>query len=87
MPTWIKKSWTASSGGLLQTDSCQSYVYKSLSFFPPQDFDRLISPSQLGGSDYAHHITAGTPGCSDLPTAQQGMGSNQASFSATAQGQ
>ena len=45
MLTWIKKSWTASSGGLLKTDSCQSYVYKSLLFFPPQDFGRLIFPT------------------------------------------
>ena len=30
--------------------------------------DQLIL-SQPGGADYAHHITTGTPGFSDLPTA------------------
>ena len=32
--------------------------------------DQLIL-SQLGGTDYAHLITTGTPGFSDLPTALQ----------------
>ena len=28
-----------------------------------------LNVSQPGGEDYAHHITTGTPGFSDLPTA------------------
>jgi hypothetical protein len=28
-----------------------------------------LNLSQLGGANYAHHITTGTPGFSDLPTA------------------
>ena len=28
-----------------------------------------LTLSQPGGTDYAHHITTGTPGFSDLPTA------------------
>ena len=28
-----------------------------------------LTPSQTGGANYAHHITTGTPGFSDLPTA------------------
>jgi hypothetical protein len=28
-----------------------------------------LTLSQPGGADYAHHITTGTPGFSDLPTA------------------
>ena len=36
----------------------------------PTDFDRSVNPiSTGGGADYAHHITTGTPGFSDLPTA------------------
>ena len=33
------------------------------------DFGRSVNPFQLGGSDYAHLITTGTPEFSDLPTA------------------
>jgi hypothetical protein len=34
----------------------------------PPDFGRQLTLSQPGGADYAHHITTGTPGFSDLPT-------------------
>ena len=33
------------------------------------DFGRSVNPISTGGTDYAHLITAGTPGFSDLPTA------------------
>ena len=36
----------------------------------PPDFGRQLTLSQPGGADYAHHITTGTPGFSDLPMAQ-----------------
>ena len=36
----------------------------------PPDFGSSFNPiSQPEGADYAHHITTGTPGFSDLPTA------------------
>ena len=36
----------------------------------PPDFGRsVINLFQTGGTDYAHLITTGTPGFSDLPTA------------------
>ena len=42
--------------------------------FHPQGVQPQISPDQLtlsqpGGADYAHHITTGTPGFSDLSMA------------------
>ena len=36
---------------------------------PPQILAYEITLSQTGGVVYAHHITTGTPGFSDLPTA------------------
>ena len=33
------------------------------------DFGRSINPISTRGTDYAHLITTGTPGFSDLPTA------------------
>ena len=33
------------------------------------DFGRSVNPISTGGTDYAHLITSGTPGFSDLPTA------------------
>ena len=35
----------------------------------PQILADQLTLSQLGGTDYAHLITAGSPGFSDLPTA------------------
>ena len=35
----------------------------------PQILADQLTLSQPGGADYAHHITTGTPGFSDLPTA------------------
>ena len=35
----------------------------------PPDFDRSVNPISTRGTDYAHLITTGTPGFSDLPTA------------------
>ena len=35
----------------------------------PQDFCRSVNPISTRGTDYAHLITTGTPGFSDLPTA------------------
>ena len=35
----------------------------------PQILVDQLTLSQPGGADYAHHITTGTPGFSDLPTA------------------
>ena len=35
----------------------------------PQILVDQLTLSQPGGVDYAHHITSGTPGFSDLPTA------------------
>ena len=35
----------------------------------PPDFGRLVNPISIGGTDYAHLITTGTPGFSDLSTA------------------
>ena len=35
----------------------------------PPVFGRSVNPISTRGADYAHHITAGTPGFSDLPTA------------------
>ena len=35
----------------------------------PPEVGRSVNPvSTMGGADYAHHITNGTPGFSDLPT-------------------
>ena len=33
------------------------------------DFGRSVNPISTGGANYANHITTGTPGFSDLPTA------------------
>ena len=33
------------------------------------DFGRSVNPISTRGTDYAHLITSGTPGFSDLPTA------------------
>ena len=33
------------------------------------DFGRSVNPISTRGTDYAHLITTGTPGFSDLPTA------------------
>ena len=35
----------------------------------PPDFGRSVNPISTRGTDYAHLITTGTPGFSDLPTA------------------
>ena len=35
----------------------------------PPDFGRSVKPFSTKGTDYAHLITIGTPGFSDLPTA------------------
>ena len=35
----------------------------------PPDFGRSVNPVSTRGTDYAHLITTGTPGFSDLPTA------------------
>ena len=35
----------------------------------PPDFGRSVNPISTRGRDYAHLITTGTPGFSDLPTA------------------
>ena len=35
------------------------------------DFGGSVNPISTGGTDYAHLITTGTPGFSDLPTALQ----------------
>ena len=35
----------------------------------PPDFGRSVNPILTRGTDYAHLITTGTPGFSDLPTA------------------
>ena len=35
----------------------------------PPDFGRSVQPISTRGTDYAHLITTGTPGFSDLPTA------------------
>ena len=35
----------------------------------PQILADQLTLSQPGGADYSHHITTGTPGFSDLPTA------------------
>ena len=35
----------------------------------PPDFGRSVNPISTMGTDYAHLITTGTPGFSDLPTA------------------
>ena len=37
----------------------------------PPDFGRSVNPISTRGTDYAHLITIGTPGFSDLPTALQ----------------
>ena len=37
--------------------------------FPPQILADQLTLSQPAGTDYAHLITTGTPGFSDLPTA------------------
>ena len=34
------------------------------------DFGRSVNPISTRGTDYAHLITTGTPGFSDLPTAR-----------------
>ena len=34
----------------------------------PPDFGRTVNPISTRGTDYAHLITTGTPGFSDLPT-------------------
>ena len=39
----------------------------------PQILADQLTLSQPGGTDYAHHITTGTPGYSDLPTALGSM--------------
>ena len=36
---------------------------------PGGDFGRSVKPISTRGTDYAHLITTGTPGFSDLPTA------------------
>ena len=38
----------------------------------PQDFGRSVNSISTRGAHYAHLITTGTPGFSDLPTALQG---------------
>ena len=35
----------------------------------PPDFGRSVNPFSTRGADYAHLITTGTPGFSELPTA------------------
>ena len=35
----------------------------------PPDFGRSVNPISTRGTDYAHLITTGTPGFSDLPAA------------------
>ena len=35
----------------------------------PPDFGRSVNPISTRGTDYAHLITTGTPGFTDLPTA------------------
>ena len=35
------------------------------------DFGKSVNPISTGGTDYAHLITTGTPGFSDLATALQ----------------
>ena len=35
----------------------------------PPVFGRTVNPISTRGADYAHHITTGRPGLSDLPTA------------------
>ena len=44
----------------------------------PQILADQLTLSQPGGADYAHHITTGTPGFSDLPTALAHAISSQA---------
>ena len=39
-----------------------------------------LTLSQPGGADYAHHITTGTPGFSNLPTALLSMRRSQLLF-------
>ena len=39
----------------------------------PPDFVRSVNPISTRGTDYAHLITTGTPGFSDLPTALQSL--------------
>ena len=34
----------------------------------PQDLGRSVNSISTRGTDYAHHITTGPPGFSDLPT-------------------
>ena len=36
----------------------------------PPDFERSVNPISTRGAHYAHHITTGPPGFSDLPTAR-----------------
>ena len=40
----------------------------------PQILVDLLTLSQPGGTNYAHLITTGTPGFSDLPTALNALG-------------
>ena len=37
--------------------------------FAPPDFGRSVKAIPISRGRYAHHITTGTPGFSDLPTA------------------
>ena len=54
-------------------------IFEGVVFLYPQIFaDQLIY--QLGGADYAHHITIGTPGFSELPTALKWVKSKGNSF-------
>ena len=41
----------------------------ALGAMAPPDFGRSVNPISTRGTDFAHLITNGTPGFSDLPTA------------------
>ena len=47
------------------------------------DFGRSVNPISTRGTDYAHLITTGTPGFSDLPTALNRAVSDQSVAIAT----
>ena len=51
----------------LFTNKCRGVVPGGA--MAPPDFGRSVNPISTRVADYAHHITTGLPGFTDLPTA------------------
>ena len=63
----LSNSGKASASLQLTSQGCHPWGCQGS--MAPLDFGRSVNPISTRGTDYAHLITTGTPGFSDLPTA------------------